>query len=44
MICMAFLRSKLVKGNEYWYLVENKRVEGKVAQKVLRYIGRMGKK
>ena len=37
---MAFLRKKVVKGNEYWYLVENQR-EGKgVKQTILHYFGK----
>lgn len=37
---MAFVRRKLVKGIPYLYLVENKRVGGKVRQTILRYLGR----
>jgi hypothetical protein len=36
---MAFVRSKKIKGNLYYYLVESKRVNGRVMQKVLRYFG-----
>ncbi|MFH0979030.1 MAG: hypothetical protein V1837_07065 [Candidatus Woesearchaeota archaeon] len=36
---MAFIRSKIINGKRYYYLVENHRVNGKVMQKVLRYIG-----
>jgi len=36
---MAFLRKKIIKGNPYFYLVENKRINGKVRQKVIKYIG-----
>ncbi len=35
-----FLRKKMIKGNEYWYLVENKWIEGKSKQKVVKYLGR----
>ena len=34
-----FLRKKRINGSDYWYLVENKREEGRVRQKVIRYIG-----
>lgn len=36
---MASLISKTVKGKQYWYLVESKRIDGKVKQIVLEYIG-----
>ena len=36
---MAFIRSKKIKGISYYYLVESKRINGKVRQKVLKYIG-----
>lgn len=36
---MASLISKTVKGKQYWYLVESRRVNGKVKQVVLEYIG-----
>ena len=36
---MAFLRTKTINGKAYFYLVESKRVDGKVKQKVVRYIG-----
>ncbi|MBL7055291.1 hypothetical protein ISS07_00085 [Candidatus Woesearchaeota archaeon] len=36
---MAFIRVKKIKGNEYFYLVENVREKGKIRQKVLKYIG-----
>jgi hypothetical protein len=34
-----FVRSKLVRGSTYHYLVENVRVKGKVRQRVLAYLG-----
>ena len=37
---MAYLRTKTIKGNKYYYLVESKREGSKVNQKVIRYIGR----
>ncbi len=36
---MAFIRTKTVKGVNYFYLVENKRVDGKVKQTILQYFG-----
>lgn len=36
---MAYIRTKEIKGNIYSYLVEGKRVDGKVKQKVLKYLG-----
>ena len=36
---MAYIRSKKVKGNTYYYIVEGKLVRGKVKQKVLFYLG-----
>jgi len=36
---MASLISKIVKGNQYWYVVESRRVNGKVKQEVIEYIG-----
>lgn len=36
---MAFVRSKIIYGKRYYYLVENRRVNGKVRQKVLKYLG-----
>jgi len=38
---MSFVRTKIIKGNQYYYLVENKRVNGVVRQKCLKYIGKM---
>ncbi|VVB51004.1 Uncharacterised protein [uncultured archaeon] len=34
-----FVRTKTISGRTYYYLVENKRINGKVRQKVLEYIG-----
>ena len=36
---MAFVRSKKIKGNKYYYLVESKRIGSRVVQKVVRYLG-----
>lgn len=36
---MAFVRVKVIKGRRYRYLVEGIRVDGKVKQKVLKYLG-----
>lgn len=36
---MVFIRKKKLGNKEYYYLVENKNVDGKVKQKVLAYIG-----
>ncbi len=36
---MAFIRAKIIKGVNYYYLVENKRIDGKVKQKILQYFG-----
>ena len=37
---MAYLRTKKIKGKNYYYIVEGKRDEdGKVKQKVLKYLG-----
>ncbi len=36
---MAFVREKIIGGKKYYYLVENKKINGKVRQKVLAYIG-----
>lgn len=40
---MASLICKTVKGNKYWYIVESKRVNGKVRQVVVEYIGNQKK-
>ncbi|MBW6462275.1 MAG: hypothetical protein K0B07_04475 [DPANN group archaeon] len=37
-----FLRKKMIKGHEYWYLVENKWIDGKSKQRVVRYLGSRG--
>lgn len=37
---MSFIRKKKVKGHEYAMEVENYRVNGKVRQRILRYMGR----
>ena len=37
---MVFIRTKKIKGQKYYYLVENRREDGRVVQKVLRYIGK----
>lgn len=37
---MAFIVKKKVHGNEYFYLNENKRVDGKVKTKTLAYLGK----
>jgi hypothetical protein len=37
---MAFVRTKKVKGKEYYQLVESRRVDGKPRQKVLVHLGR----
>lgn len=36
---MAFIRKKLVRGKQYYYVVESKLIKGKVKQKVIYYIG-----
>ena len=37
---MAYIRTKKVKGKNYYYIVEGKRdKEGKVKQKVIKYLG-----
>ena len=36
---MAFVRTKKIKGNKYYYLVESRRVGGAVVQRVLKYLG-----
>lgn len=36
---MAFIRKKRIKGNTYYYLVENTRVGKKTQQKVIEYLG-----
>jgi hypothetical protein len=36
---MVYIRSKKIKGKIYYYVVEGKLVNGKVKQKVLKYLG-----
>jgi hypothetical protein len=36
---MAYIRSKKIKGQTYYYVVEGKLVGGKVKQKVIKYLG-----
>ena len=36
---MPFIRTKIIKGIEYHYLVESVRVDGKPRQRVLAYLG-----
>jgi len=40
---MAFIVKKLINGGEYYYLNENKRVDGKVKTKTLAYLGKTKK-
>jgi len=40
---MAFIVKKAIKGNEYYYLNENKRIEGKVKTKTIAYLGKTKK-
>lgn len=40
---MAFIVKKTIKGNDYYYLNENKRVEGKVKTKTIAYLGKTKK-
>lgn len=40
---MSFIRTKKIKGHEYKYEVENYRENGKVKQRILKYIGRKDK-
>lgn len=39
---MPFVRTKIIRGIEYHYLVENRRVDGKHRQIVLAYLGQHG--
>ena len=39
-IPMAFLRVKKINNNYYYYLVKSERINGKVRQKVVKYIGK----
>jgi hypothetical protein len=34
-----FTRIKVIGGKNYYYLVENQRIDGKVRQRVMRYLG-----
>ena len=40
---MAFIGKKIIRGNKYYYLNENKRVDGKVKTKTLAYLGKSKK-
>ena len=40
---MAYIREKIKKGNPYYYIVEGRRIDGKVKQVILEYIGPMDK-
>ena len=40
---MAFIVKKTISGREYFYLNENKRVDGKVKTKTLAYLGKSKK-
>lgn len=40
---MAFIVKKKIKGREYYYLNENKRVDGKVKTKTIAYLGKIRK-
>ena len=35
----GFVRKKIINGRPYYYLVKSVRVDGKVRQKVLKYLG-----
>ncbi len=37
---MSFIRTKKIKGHEYKYEVENYRINGKVRQIIIKYLGR----
>ena len=37
---MAYLRVKKINNNYYYYLVKSVRVDGKIRQKVIKYIGK----
>lgn len=37
---MVFLRVKKINNNYYFYLVKSIRIDGKVRQKVVKYIGK----
>ena len=36
---MVYVRSKKIKGQTYYYIVEGKLFRGKVKQKVIKYLG-----
>jgi hypothetical protein len=36
---MVYIRNKKVKGKTYYYIVEGKTINGKVKQKVIKYLG-----
>jgi len=36
---MVYVRSKKIKGQTYYYVVEGNLVKGKVKQRVLKYLG-----
>lgn len=36
---MASLQKKTIKGHEYWYIVESKRINGKPTPVVIQYLG-----
>jgi len=40
---MAFIVKKNINGNEYYYLNENKRIDGKVKTKTIAYLGKIKK-
>ena len=40
---MAYVRSKKIKGQTYYYVVEGNLVKGKVKQKVLKYLGNVSR-
>ncbi|MBI2658783.1 hypothetical protein HYX05_01615 [Candidatus Woesearchaeota archaeon] len=37
---MVFLRAKKINNNYYYYLVKSVRINGKIRQKVVKYIGK----
>jgi Fic family protein len=39
---MAFIRAKFINGEYYFYLVESKRVGGRISQETIKYLGRRG--
>lgn len=36
---MVYLRKKNIHGSDYWYLCRSKRVDGRVKQEVIKYLG-----